>query len=167
MDPTLLALSQDAGARLDRVVLGSIHEPVDPGDQVVDLVRCEVACSSPGEDPLDEESLARPVGADSCQGALVEEGVADKPFVCREVGCRPGRVPVGAEDVRAQMADEGVFLSRGDEVEHAEAKPDGGPVFGGQQGAKVMTATGALGLGAGVDDAPLPFHPQVRVEGEP
>ena len=134
----------------------------------------------PRVDALQEQRLAGPHRADAGEVALVEQGGADAGPV--QVGDGLLLVEVGAEDVRAEVADQGALLAGADEVEHAQPQPGRRPLLGDQQRADVVGAAstavealpasrvGAAARGDGgrvrgrARDAPLALHPQVGVQ---
>ena len=130
MDITLVATTQVAGAGLQGVIFGAVHQPVDPVQEGAGPLRSEVGNGGPGQDPLDEESLAGPVGADAGEHALIEQPVDDQAAAREEAAGGFLRIPVGAQDIRTEVPHERALIAGADEVEHAEAQAEGRPVGG-------------------------------------
>ena len=167
MDVALLTAAVDAGAGLDGVAPGHLHEPVDPVEEAGHGARVEVAGRRPRQDALEEQRLARPERPHARERALVQEGLADGSGVCREGGARALRVPVGPEDVGAEMADEVRLPSRRNGVEQAQPEAERGPPLGPEGGPEVVATQVPLGRRSRRLDPPLPLHPQVGVDSRP
>ena len=105
VDPHPLALAQVAGGRLDRALL--VEHPASAGrGGPAGAGRAPPRPGSRGRTPRVKQSSAAYIVADAGQVALVEERVAQRPVgLAGQVGQRDLLVPVGAEQVGAEVAD--------------------------------------------------------------
>src|SRR5215213_6467112 len=136
-------------------------EEVDHAGQVLDL-----ADRGPGVDAAQETGLGLVDVARAGDGPLVEQGGADGPAgVGAEAAQGLGRVPVGAEDVGAEVADDLVLAGGGQQLADAESEPDRDPGLGAEHGPDLeVGAAPALPRAVQV---PGPLHLEVGVQGGP
>ena len=96
-----------------------------PGDDGPQLARAELADGCPRPHTLQVQHLRVPHRADAGEVALVEQRRPDVPVrAAQQVGDGDLGVPVGAEQVGAEMSDEAAFVGRADEVDHPELGAD-------------------------------------------
>ena len=142
VDPVLAAAPQVAGRRLLGVVAVGAQQAVGRRDHGVEIGY--LADRRPRVEALEEQDLGLVHVADPGQQALVEQRLADGALrVAAQVRHRLLRVPVGPEDVRAEVADELVLPGAGDEAQVVHAVAGGGPL------GVADAARGSCGRGAG------------------
>jgi hypothetical protein len=102
---------------------------------------------------------------DAGQQPLVEQCLADGSLrVAPKVGQGGGQIPVGTEQIRAEMPDERAFVRRGHEIQHAEAGADAGPLGGAEDSPDAVLAQLADRDLVGPRHPPLAVHAQVAVQ---
>ena len=123
-----------------------------------------LADRQPRVHPGQEAQLALVEVAEPGQVALVEDRVGDR---AGRVGEQPPQrlvlVPVGSEQVGAEVTDDGVLGVAGDHLDDAEREADGGPVLGAQHDPGLVG--GAAPAGARLVEVPGALHLEVRVQG--
>ncbi len=130
VDPHPLALAQVAGGRLHRALLVEVEHLLGPSHQPGEVGHGPDR--GRGVHPGGEAELGGVHVADAGQVGLVEERLADGRLgLAVQVGQRALLVPVGAEEVGAEVADDLVLVVAGDQLHDAEREPDGdGPGVG-------------------------------------
>ena len=117
-------------------------------------------------DAREEAGLAPVDVSDPRQLALVQQGDADRHVRGREQPAFGlGRVPVRAQQVRAEVPHDGVLLVGPDHLKDAQGEPDGVGRGGAQHAAG--REAGLPPAAPGRVDLPAALHLQVRMDGEP
>ena len=120
-----------AGARVHVGLAGELrtglgHEALDPVQERGELSIAQLRHRPPRVDALDPQTLAGPHRPDPGEVALVEQARRDEVVSAAQpsgaqVGDRAIAVPVLAEDIGAEVSDEGGLVVGADQVEPAEA----------------------------------------------
>jgi len=139
VDVARAAVASVAGGRLHRERQVGAHQATCSLDQAVEGVRGQVGCGHPRVEALQEERFRRPQGAYPGEVALVEQRRADGLVAGGQVRHGSAGVEVVVQDVRPEVADEGVLLVGADEVEHAQPQPDRRPLRADQDRANIGT----------------------------
>src|SRR5690606_31811888 len=115
-------LAPAAGGGADRALAVEIQQLPGEAGQPRCPVGGELSDGQPRGDAEQEAELALVHVADAGEVALVQQGLADRAVrVLEEVGQRQVRVPVGAEEVGAEVADGPVLVGGAQEFQDGQA----------------------------------------------
>jgi phage shock protein A len=160
--PVLAAPPRVAGGDLLGMVEVGPHQRAGPLHQRGQVG--DVGDSHPWVDAEQEQRLHLVEVADPREVALVEDGDAD---LLVGVLAQPSQglveVPVGAEDVGAQMADQAVLLGGGHEVDVVQPVADALPVLG-REHQPHLVRRAPVPAGARPVDVPAAVHPEVGAQ---
>jgi hypothetical protein len=157
-----MAALWDSGRGLLRVVAIGADQPLRGRDELAQVG--DVRDARPRIDPLDEQRLGLVEVADAGQVALIEQRLADRDVRLRvEPAQHLVDVPVGAEQVRAEVTDELVLVRRHDDpqIMHAIARREPGGIAD-PRADHVLGVT--VRTPAGRHQVPRAVHPQVAVQ---